>query len=721
MGAVYRAKDLNLGVTVVVKENLIHSEEARRQFNREAGILANMRHPCLPRVTDVFFLPEQGQYLVMDYVEGEDLKQLVARWGPIPEAQALAWLRCVLDALEYLHDQNIIHRDVKPANVKITPDGQVYLVDFGLAKIFDPSQETTIGARGVTPGYAPPEQYGRGRTDARSDVYSVAATLYALLTGKAPPDGLELTIDQVKLVPPRQLAPGISPRTEAAILKAMESRPTSRFSTVADLRTALFGPVVPAPQPTPGRQPALPSGPLHPAPVKSVQPSGAPPRPSTDPGRRPQPAPERQLPVEPPSAEPAAEPPPRPAVPVQPPARSDRPPSSPAELPEVPAQIPGEAARRAPTQVVEPRRAPDSEPRHRPPADGRPPSQPEVQQPAEPDHPPTRVVVRPRPKTPAVEATPHKPRHGVPTARAAKPALPRWFWPAAGAAGVLLAVIVLALIILFSGGNEPAADSATGAVIPGVTLLFVSDRDGKREIYGLTHGKVERLTRAPGRGESWGPVVEPDGDVLFTSDRDGKREVYRLTDGQAVRVTQTVDPFESWAPYPEPDGDFLFTSNRSGKREVYRFGTEGIVKVTNTPGDAESWSPIAELGGDILFSSNRDGKDEIYRLGSGSAIRVTNTPGIWESWNPIPEPDGDILFTSNRGGKREVYRLMDGQGIRVTNTAGRHESWSPFSEADGDILFTSNRDGKREIYRFESGSPIRVTNTAGSAESWWER
>lgn len=240
MGAVYRATDLRFKTTVAIKENRMATVESQRQFSREAGLLHRLRHPNLPRVTDYFFTPGQGQYLVMDYVEGQDLKQVLARQATVPEAQALEWMGQVLEALEYLHDEGVIHRDVKPANVKITPRGEIVLVDFGLAKVYDLGQETTIGARGVTPGFAPPEQYGLGRTDARSDIYSAAATLYALLTGHTPPDALQYMTRQAEFVPPRQLNPGISPDVEAAILRAMESAPDARFQKAADLRAALL-------------------------------------------------------------------------------------------------------------------------------------------------------------------------------------------------------------------------------------------------------------------------------------------------------------------------------------------------------------------------------------------------------------------------------------------------------------------------------------------------
>ena len=203
MGAVYRCTDMRFGTPVAIKENRMAAPASQRQFAREASLLHPLRHPNLPRVTDHFTIEHQGQYLVMDYVEGDDLKQLISRHGAAPQARALKWIDEVLAALDYLHGENIIHRDVKPANVKITPADQVFLVDFGLAKVYDPEQQTTLGARGVTPGYAPPEQYGQGRTDARSDIYSSAATLYALLTAATPPDAWEYVTRQAEFQPPR--------------------------------------------------------------------------------------------------------------------------------------------------------------------------------------------------------------------------------------------------------------------------------------------------------------------------------------------------------------------------------------------------------------------------------------------------------------------------------------------------------------------------------------
>ena len=243
MSTVYQVHDLSLNHRCVIKENLDTSPGAQQQFQQEAVILANLSHPHLPRVTDHFIVPGGQQYLVMDYVEGEDLEQKLSAVGhPLPESQVLTWAAQVMDALEYLHGQQppVIHRDVKPANVKITPTGQAMLVDFGIAKRHVPGQPTLTGARAYTPGYAPFEQYmSSGQTDARSDVYALGATLYCLLTGTPPPDAPD-RMGGVSLLPPRQRTPALSDRTDRAIRRTLEMDPARRPQTVAEMRAELF-------------------------------------------------------------------------------------------------------------------------------------------------------------------------------------------------------------------------------------------------------------------------------------------------------------------------------------------------------------------------------------------------------------------------------------------------------------------------------------------------
>jgi serine/threonine protein kinase len=286
-GAVYRGWDLNLNKPVAIKENLDTSTEAQRQFQHEAQILSNLSHPNLPRVTDHFLIAGMGQYLVMDYVEGEDLQTMLEQRGRLPESQVLPWMEQVFDALAYLHTRTppIIHRDIKPANIKITPQGQAVLVDFGISKIYDAHLKTTVGARAVTPGFSPPEQYGQGTTDARSDIYALGATMYVLLTGQEPPESVILLASGVALTPPHLIAPGINPRVEAAILRACEPITTHRLQSVNEFRQALKAqPFIATPpiQQPPMTMPPIPQAVPTPAPVA---------RPATPPISTPQPQP----------------------------------------------------------------------------------------------------------------------------------------------------------------------------------------------------------------------------------------------------------------------------------------------------------------------------------------------------------------------------------------------------------------------------------------------
>lgn len=249
MGAVYRVWDLHLNAPRAVKEMLPQPdinpqllEQLRQQFQQEAAVLATLSHPHLVRVTD-FFEEGGNAYLVMDFIEGESLAERIAREGALPEAQVLAWADQLLDALEYIHSQGIIHRDIKPQNVIVRPDGRVMLVDFGLVKLWnpnDPRTRTVIRSMG-TPEYAPPEQYDAqsGATDARSDLYSLGATLYHALTGHLPPTATMRIVNPGIFLPVRRLNPSVSPYLEALLLRAMELRPEARFQTATEMRMAL--------------------------------------------------------------------------------------------------------------------------------------------------------------------------------------------------------------------------------------------------------------------------------------------------------------------------------------------------------------------------------------------------------------------------------------------------------------------------------------------------
>src|SRR5687767_10733790 len=249
MGAVYEAVDQRLDTTVALKETLFAEERLRKQFEREARLLARLHHPALPRVSD-HFSEGDGQFLVMQFIPGDDLSEkMVRRRGPFPADQVLTWADQLLDALDYLHTQEpqIIHRDIKPQNLKLTSRGQIILLDFGLAKgqAGDISRGTTAASIfGYTPNYAPLEQIQGLGTDTRSDLYSLAATLYHLLTEVKPPDALTRAAALVNghsdpLVPASKVNPSIGPELDEVLTKAMAQNREQRFATAADMRKAL--------------------------------------------------------------------------------------------------------------------------------------------------------------------------------------------------------------------------------------------------------------------------------------------------------------------------------------------------------------------------------------------------------------------------------------------------------------------------------------------------
>jgi len=276
MGAVYRAHDRNLDVEVAVKENFFVSAESARQFQREAHLLFELRHPGLPRVMDHFVVEGQGQYLVMDYIEGDDGREILEKnEGPLDEETVMDWAIQILEALKYLHARQppVIHRDVKPANIKITTEGRAMLVDFGLAKEYDSTKSTTVGAKAFTPGFAPPEQYGQGRTDPRTDVYSFGATLYNLLTNKVPADGLRRAMDKERLIAVRDLNPRVSPHVAAAIERATEVKPEDRFESAEAFEAALLAAKTVVHSPATKLTPVAPAQPVKaPAARRSIMP-----------------------------------------------------------------------------------------------------------------------------------------------------------------------------------------------------------------------------------------------------------------------------------------------------------------------------------------------------------------------------------------------------------------------------------------------------------------
>lgn len=259
MGAIYQAEDLRLeGRLCAIKEVVQDAslpqefqEQFQEAFHREANILARLDHANLPKVSD-FFCFNDRDYLVMDFVPGQDLREIITQSRHkqtfIPTDQVLTWVQQLMNALQYLHQQDppVLHRDIKPSNIKLTPSGTIKLVDFGLVKLLipDDSRTVTVLQGRATIQYAPLEQIGgdTGHTDARSDIYSVGATLFHLLTNEPPPDAKSRYL-RAKILPPlsiRAINPAVPAQVEQAILHAMGLHPEERPKDIAQFRRELL-------------------------------------------------------------------------------------------------------------------------------------------------------------------------------------------------------------------------------------------------------------------------------------------------------------------------------------------------------------------------------------------------------------------------------------------------------------------------------------------------
>lgn len=252
MGEVYLAVDQRLGSAIALKRTYFADDETLgNAFEREAKILARLRHPVLPKVSDHF--GENGdQYLVMEHISGDDLsKRLETANKPFPVSWVMFWADQLLDALSYLHSHEppIIHRDIKPQNLKLTDENHIVLLDFGLSK--DSSGQTVASKPGssgslvgYTPHFASMEQIRGTGTDSRSDIYSLSATLYQLMTNTVPIDALsradEMLNDQKDpIIPLSQANPEISPAVSNVILKGLEVSKEKRFNTASEMQKAL--------------------------------------------------------------------------------------------------------------------------------------------------------------------------------------------------------------------------------------------------------------------------------------------------------------------------------------------------------------------------------------------------------------------------------------------------------------------------------------------------
>lgn len=256
MGEVYLAVDQRLGSAIALKRTFFAGDEMLgNAFEREARILARMRHPVLPKVSDHFAEGDE-QFLVMEHISGDDLsKRLEVAQKPFPLTWVMFWADQLLDALSYLHSHEppIIHRDIKPQNLKLTDENHIILLDFGLSKSStgntvasagSGSSGSTASVVGYTPHYAPMEQIRGIGTNPRSDLYSLSATLYQLLTNTVPPDALSRADSLINgeddpIKPLNEINNELPKAVSDVILKAMEISQEKRYETAKEMQKAL--------------------------------------------------------------------------------------------------------------------------------------------------------------------------------------------------------------------------------------------------------------------------------------------------------------------------------------------------------------------------------------------------------------------------------------------------------------------------------------------------
>ena len=229
----------------------VHSETGRVLFDKfkeklikEAKILSEVHHPHIVNVLEVFEENDTA-YIAMEFISGCSLKYMMDREGVLPEAKVLRYVRQIGEALQFVHEKNILHLDIKPSNILIDSSGKARLIDFGVSKRYDiEQQETSTTMLTLSKGFASIEQYDNEGTQSFSpcpDIYSLGATMYNLLTGKIPTESILRATRPLQN--PTELNNNISSKTEAAIIKAMQIIPADRFQTVSEMMTALDFPV----------------------------------------------------------------------------------------------------------------------------------------------------------------------------------------------------------------------------------------------------------------------------------------------------------------------------------------------------------------------------------------------------------------------------------------------------------------------------------------------
>jgi Tol biopolymer transport system component len=623
MGVVYLAEDTRLGRRqVAIKElslNQVPSADRTWQvdaFRREAQLLASLHHPGLAGVSD-FFQAGDRLYLVMEYVQGQTLDAHCASYPGkrLPVDEALNIVQQLAAVLDYLHKHTppIIFRDLKPGNIMISSNGQVKLIDFGIARLFKPGQHKDTQHLG-TPGYAAPEQYGRGQTDARSDVYSLGVLLHELLTGYDP------ALTPMNLPPPRQLDPTMAPHLAAAIDQAIQIEPGRRFASAGAFYRALTSPrtTTAAEAVAPARPPRwlfLAGGAL----LLFLLGGGAFILLGDD-----RPAPTAVADVLPEAvatttlAAPTAE-------------RSEAEVPIAAETRHATATTPATTPTVPPTVTAAPRQTPT----------------------------PPGAEQAPLPGSGVVRLTSAGSDEYVPVLAPDQRTLV--FMSNRAGNWQLFRTDATRL----DGGwqllTDNSADNYHAHFAPdGSRLVFASKISGDWELYTMAPDGSNWQQITQRSGDDVYPSFSPDGQwIVYMSQRNNGWGIYRIRadgyDDRLVYDSTAGDSFPFWAP----DGTTIaFQSGQDGNEEIYTIPWTGGTPTRLTYDGGRDANPVyAPDGRWLAFESNRDGNYNIYAVRpDGSGLRQLTADSASDQI-PFFSPDGLwLLFQSQRDGNWELYR-----------------------------------------------------------------
>jgi tRNA A-37 threonylcarbamoyl transferase component Bud32 len=645
MATVYKARDVELDRIVAIKvlsPYLVGEPRLVQRFMGEARLAANLDHPNIVTIYDIG--GEGGYYyFVMKYLEGRPLKEILNERGPLPPEEVLSITRQLAAALDYAHHQNLIHRDVKPGNVIISPDGQATLTDFGLAKVAENLKLTASGEAIGTLEYMAPEQ-ARGDAMDTSDIYSLGVLVYEMLTGRLPFQGTNqatLLYQHLHDSPPplRQWMPNIPPEVEQVVLKAMAKDPAERYQRATDLAQELEQAARKGLLLVPGRHPAerAKAG-KKPAEAAAAVPAPAEPRPT------------RRLPL-------------RPLVLLAPPflrrwwwAILAAAVLLAAIVTAVVLLLGGRGGGLAPVPTRTPTvLAGTTEPWIRP---------------GQPLHVYLPITNRSVPALASAETRAHL---------------------------ALLCNLggTAERLTLWQQGQDPALwpgmiDALLTSQVSwspgGEWLVAAISEEGRPNLFriSLDGTKVERLTGSPENKED--PAWSPDGtQIAYADGTPGKRKIYLIqADGSNPRE-KTRDSSDNWSPAWSPDGlSLVFVSNRDGNTEIYRLDLvhDQTVRLTESPGEDvyPSWSPDGQR---IAFLSNRDGDFSLYTMAvDGQGVQRLYNRAIPQQWlgRPAWSPDSAWLaFTSqDSDGRPQVLLLQITTGQLYTGPVGCHwPAWKP--------------------------------------------